>query len=187
MQLIAELGTPVWFTFTVSRQGRWIGSRSTCESKVTHTTRLKKSACLRIPATMLAPFGEAAGPMGLPSGQLGSCPALAPAPSPGRVSCLEVAPASGSLSALRGSVGSPWFSPKKSVSTGNLCFRLESRFTIGLGGSRSFLCFCAISAVSTTAQELHLRDVLLPCRILYGMNHWKSAMYFRVRLAKSLV
>lgn len=203
-QLRAELGAwgfPVRFEVTISRRGSRIGAPGEqLHTWVTSDTHhLIKEICLvRSPCQGPASLGEAAGSKGfvrLPSGQPGTCPALALPPSPatvpgqGLVSGGQHQPVDLSVGspALWVSVGSPCFSPKNSVSTGNPCFRLGTRFTVDFGDSHAFLCFCAISAVSTAAQQLHLRDILLPCRVLYRMNNRTSAMYFRVRLTKSPV
>jgi len=131
-----------------------------CESKMTHTTWLKKSTWLREPLPQCRHHLERQ--------QVWRARVLPPRrqhPQAGAGGWHQPQDRSVGSPTLRVSVGSRWFFPVKSVSTGNPGCRLQTRFTVDFGDSRSCLCVCAISAVSTTAQRLHLRDSLLPCRI----------------------
>lgn len=87
MQLIAELGTAVWFTFTVSRQVGELGAEAH-ESKVTHTTRLKKSGLLKNPCHNAGTIWGGSGSDGLALQAAGElpCPGTSSVPGQGLVS-----------------------------------------------------------------------------------------------------
>lgn len=142
-----------------------------CESKVTHT-RLKKSTWFREPCHSSRTVGGGSRAEGLVCSSIWG-PALPwpqHIPGQGLVSGGWHQPVGLSVGSpvLRISVGSRCFSPHKAVSTGNLCFRLESALLgILVIHIPSFVsALLRISFVSTAAQRSCLRDILLPYRVL---------------------